>query len=75
MSPETLERAALRMLVDLLLEADAAYWLKRADDFAKIGTPSCDEISQACRNKAALVREEHAEEWAVLLDAELAEVA
>ena len=43
-----------RVLQDALAEATAAYWTKRADQFAGVGTPACDEIAQACRNRAAL---------------------
>jgi hypothetical protein len=43
-----------RVLEDALNEACSAYWLRRADDFAKVGTPACDEIAQACRHRAEL---------------------
>lgn len=75
MSPETLETLARRFVVDMLLEAQESYWLRRADDFAKVGTPECDEIARACRAKAFLCREESADEWAGLLAVELGEVA
>lgn len=44
----------LRVLQDAWLEQDPAYWLRRADAFAAVGTPTCDQIAQACRNRAAL---------------------
>ena len=75
MSPERIDTLARLMVLDLLLEAQESYWLRRADDFAKVGTPKCDEIAQACRNKAALCREESADEWAGLLALELGDVA
>lgn len=43
-----------RVLQDALNEACAWYWLRRADDFNVVGTPECDEIAQACRNRAAV---------------------
>ena len=74
-SPETLETLARRFVVDMLLEAEELYWLRRSDDFAKVGTPACDEIAKACRAKASLCREESTEEWAQLLALELGEAA
>lgn len=75
MRPEVLECAAHRLLVDILLEADERYWMKRAKDFAKVGTPDCDEIARACRAKAAVCRRENADEWAELLAAETSDAA
>ncbi len=73
MTPQKLDQIARRMLVDILLEADGRYWLKRAEDFAKAG---CDEIARACRAKAQVCRwSENVDEWAEMLDAELADVA
>jgi hypothetical protein len=43
-----------RVLEDALNEACSAYWLRRAETFAKVGTPECDEIAEACRHKAEL---------------------
>ena len=48
---ETIQR---RMLQDIWLEADRAYWLRRARTFAAVGTPACNQIAQACRNRATL---------------------
>lgn len=45
-----------RVLQDALLEATATYWRRRADTFAAVGNPRCDEVAQACRNHAELVR-------------------
>lgn len=49
-----------RVLQDALTEGTAAYWHRRAQVFAKVGTPACDEIAQACRNRAALALQERA---------------
>lgn len=70
-----LETIARRFAVDVLLEAQESYWLRRADDFTRVGTPKCDEIAQACRNKATLCREESEDEWAELLAVELGDDA
>lgn len=71
-TPERLERAAQRMLLDLLLECSAAYWRKRADEFAAVGTEAADEIARACWAKARFVEMGgETEEWAELLDREL----
>lgn len=43
-----------RVLQDALAEATRDYWLRRADAFAAVGTPACDQIAQACRNRASL---------------------
>lgn len=43
-----------RVLQDALSEATSAYWAKRAEAFAAVGTPACEEIAQACRNRAAI---------------------
>ena len=75
MTPETLETIARGFIIDMLLQAQESYWLRRAEDFAKVGTPKCDEIAQACRNKALLCREESADEWAELLAVEPGDAA
>lgn len=75
MRPEILETIARRCVIDMLLEAQESYWLRRAEDFAKVGTPRCDVVAEACRNKALLCREESADEWAGLLALELGDVA
>jgi hypothetical protein len=74
-TPETLETIARRFVIDMLLEAQESYWLRRAEAFAKVGTSSALEIARACRNKAVLCREESADEWAELLAVELGDVA
>lgn len=74
MTPETLEQIARRFVVDMLLESTERYWLRRAHDFAKVGTPACDEIARACRLKASLVAQE-SDAWSELLAAELGDVA
>jgi hypothetical protein len=43
-----------RVFQDALNEATAAYWHKRADQFAAVGNERCNVIAQACRNRAAL---------------------
>jgi hypothetical protein len=43
-----------RVLEDALNEACSAYWLRRAEDFTRVGTPECDEIAEACRHRAEL---------------------
>lgn len=45
-----------RILADALLEATSAYWLRRAATFATVGNPRCDEVAEACRNHAELLR-------------------
>lgn len=44
----------LRMLREAWLEATATHWRRRAEAFAAVGTPTCDQIARACRNRAAL---------------------
>lgn len=73
-TPEKLEQIARRFVIDLMLETTSRYWLRRAADFAAVGTPACDEIAQACRNKAALCREDESE-WRALLAVELGDAA
>ncbi|GAB3990079.1 hypothetical protein GCM10028771_06030 [Nocardioides marmoraquaticus] len=56
--PTPVRQSVAEFLVDVLHDAwvqgDRAFWLKRAEQFAEVGTPSCDEIAQACRNRADL---------------------
>lgn len=75
MSPETIDRLACLMILDLLLQSQESHWLRRAEDFARVGTPNCDAIAKACRAKAALCREESADEWAEMLAVELGDAA
>lgn len=46
------------MLHEIMVDADKAYWLRRADQFEAAGL---DEIATACRNKASLCEPE---DWA-----------
>jgi len=49
-----LARFHRRVMQDALNEASGAYWERRAATFEAVGTPACDEIAQACRNRATL---------------------
>lgn len=40
------------VLHDAWIQGDRAHWLKRAEQFARVGTPNADEIARACRNRA-----------------------
>lgn len=51
---EYVEHFRHRVLQDALNEATSSYWLRRADQFAAVGNARCDEIAQACRNRAAV---------------------
>lgn len=42
------------MLQDALSSASSVYWRRRAETFAKVGTPACYEVAAACLNAAAL---------------------
>jgi hypothetical protein len=46
-----------RVIEEALIEGTAAHWERRADDFATVGTPACDEVTLACRRHAWLVRD------------------
>jgi hypothetical protein len=77
-TPDQIDRLACLAIIDALLEGSARYWEKRARDFLKVGTPKCDTIAQACRNKAALIRMDSAaerNEWTEILAVELGDVA
>lgn len=52
---EYAEHFRQRTLQDLLQEATAGYWRRRAAAFDAVGNEECDEIAQACRNRAALM--------------------
>ena len=60
---EHIEHFRERVLQDALQEATAAYWRKRAADFAAVGTPACDEIAEACRNRARVALDGDVEEF------------
>lgn len=47
----------LRIIEDALAQGTAAYWTRRADQFAAVGNPACDQIAQACRHHASLLRD------------------
>ena len=48
------EHSKYRILQEILNDATAQFWLRRARQFAAVGNARCDEIAQACRNRAAL---------------------
>lgn len=50
-----LAQARRRVIEDALLEGTKAYWLRRAEDFARVGTPTADATALACRRHAQLV--------------------
>lgn len=54
--PTHLEHFRRRVLYDALLEATSTYWLRRAETFTQVGNARCDEIAQACRNHAELLK-------------------
>ena len=74
MSPEKIDRLARLIVIDLLLESSSKHWLKRADDFAAVGTEECNQIARACRAKAVLCREDTSE-WTELLNIELGDAS
>ncbi len=51
---EYVEHFRGRVMQDALTEATAAYWTRRAEQFEAVGNERCDEIAQACRNRAAV---------------------
>jgi hypothetical protein len=51
---EDVEHFNRRVLEDALNAACSSYWLRRAETFARVGTPAADEIAEACRHKAEL---------------------
>ena len=55
--PTHLEHFRLRVLQHALLEATTSYWTRRAAQFDQVGNPACDEVAQACRHHATLLRE------------------
>ena len=72
-APQTLEQCARRLMLEVLAEGSAAYWRRRAEGFAAVGTKDCSEIARACWAKARFVEMGGDEtEWAELLDRELA---
>ena len=55
------ELIRVRAVQQALLEATWAYWMRRGQSFAAVGTPRCDEIAQACRSHARLLSGEFGE--------------
>jgi hypothetical protein len=49
---EHVEHFQHRVMQDALAEATAAYWRRRAEDFRQVGTRECDEVAEACENRA-----------------------
>jgi hypothetical protein len=55
------ELVRVRAVQHTLLEATWAYWMRRAQSFAAIGTPDADRIALACRRHARLLSGEFGE--------------
>lgn len=68
------EHFRVRVLQDALAKALPAYWRRRADAFAAVGSAECDEVAVACRLHAALI-EQNPVDFRDLIAAELAQVA
>jgi hypothetical protein len=49
------EMLCQRIAQQEILEAEAAYWWRRAQQFDQVGTPECDLIATNCRNHAQLL--------------------
>jgi hypothetical protein len=47
---------ARRMVLECLQESTASWWERRAAAFDRVGNERCDEIADACRNKASFLR-------------------
>ena len=45
--PDVVEHFRKRVLQDALTEATAAYWNRRAEQFAAVGNERCDEVAKA----------------------------
>lgn len=70
------EKFGRRVILECLQAASVTWWERRAGTFAAVGTPSCDEVAQACRNKARAIAEFGLTDFdAADLDDVLAEVA
>lgn len=48
-------RFTATVLHQALLEGTARFWRRRAEEFATVGTPDCDQIAQACHHHADLI--------------------
>jgi len=55
------ELIRVRAVQQALCEATWAYWMRRAQAFAAVGTEQCDQIAAACRNHARLMSGEFGE--------------
>lgn len=44
-----------RVIEDALLEATSMYWLRRAETFLTVGTPTADATAVACQRHAQLL--------------------
>lgn len=53
--PDFLDQVARRAIQHGLQEALPPYWLRRAETFEKVGTPTADETAKACRRHAWLL--------------------
>ena len=53
--PDVLDRIAKRFVRQTILEMMPAHWIRRADEFEAVGTPSCDQVALACRRHAYLL--------------------
>jgi hypothetical protein len=50
-------RGWVRLVQEVLEEATASYWDRRAATFDAVGTPTADETALACRRHAWLIRD------------------
>lgn len=66
-----LDNFARRVLQDALNEATRSYWLRRAETFDAVGTPTADATARACRARADLAPLEDLDAalWNALRDA------
>jgi hypothetical protein len=55
----------MRLLRDVMVEASVWYWLRRAEEFDSVGTPTAMETAKACRHRASL---SSLDTWPELLD-------
>lgn len=47
---------ARRLILECLQESSALWWERRAVQFERVGNERCDEVADACRNKALFLR-------------------
>lgn len=69
-----LDHFRVRVVQDALSEALPAYWRRRAEVFAAVGNPGCDEVAVACRRHSDLLAEDPVD-LSDVIAAELAKVA